>query len=156
MPVVNKQLITHHTPENLHSLVSDIRRYPEFIRWIKSLRVSEERIDTHKIDSLGEALVGFKGFTETFATRVTANSVNHTVSVKLVRGPFRHLRNEWKFSKLDSSQTRIDFHIDYAFSNPVLALLARSNADMAIKRIMEAFLGEADNRYGPPVSAQQV
>ena len=55
-----------------------------------------------------------------------------------------------------SKPMRIDFHIDYAFSNPVLALLARSNADMAIKRIMEAFLGEADNRYGPPVSAQQV
>lgn len=148
MPIVNTHIFTHHSPENLLSLVSDIARYPEFIKWIKAMRVSNEKFEGDETHRLGEALVGFKGFSEKFATNVKSSHKEKTVQVTLVRGPFRHLKNIWKFTANPEGVTRVDFHIDYAFSNPILAMLARSNTDSAIARIMQSFVEEADKRYG--------
>ena len=130
-------------------LVSDIERYPDFIRWIKALRVSNPREENGVRSELGEVLVGFKGFSERFSTLVVSNPLEKTVTASLVRGPFRRLKNVWQFSELPIGKAQIDFHLDYEFSNPVLSMLARSNTDKAVSRIMQSFMEEADRRYGP-------
>lgn len=147
MPRFDTSITVPHAPQNMYELVSDISRYPEFIRWIRSMSVSDHRIEGHTEHSLGDARVGFKGFSERFATRVTANSQDRTVQADLVRGPFRRLHNRWTFHETDEGGTRIDFHIDYEFSNLVLRLLARSNFRLAVDKIMNAFIAEADRRY---------
>lgn len=153
MPIVNKHLVTHHKPEHLFELVSDIKRYPEFIRWIKAMRVTGHEAEGAVTQKLGEALVGFKGFSESFATRVTCHAVEYSVDVKLVRGPFRRLENKWRFPQIEGGATRIEFYIDYEFSNPILRMLARANTDSAIQGIMDSFIVEANKRYGAaPVS----
>ena len=96
----------------------------------------------------GEADVGFKGFSERFATDVAANAEARTIEVSLARGPFKKLQNQWKMRADGAGSTLIDFYIDYEFRNPVLALLARANTDLAVNRIMKAFKDEADRRYG--------
>ena len=42
MPRVSEQVLIPHSADNLYELVRDIRRYPEFIRWIRNVEVSEE------------------------------------------------------------------------------------------------------------------
>jgi len=142
-----KTLTLAHDAGNLFELVSDIRRYPEFIRWIRTMTVS----DVHEVDGawhgLGEAQVGFRGFSERFATRVVADPERLTIRASLVRGPFRYLDNHWSFHRLESGETRIDFTIEYEFRNFMLKMLARNNLDLAVRKIMEAFIAEADRRY---------
>lgn len=147
MPVYETSITVPHAPANMFELVSDIERYPSFIRWIRSMRVSQDRHNGPVRHCLGEARVGFRGFAEDFATTVAADSHNLTVQADLVRGPFRRLHNFWTFVPLDDGRTRIDFHIDYEFSNLVLRLLAKANFGLAVDRIMGAFLAEADRRY---------
>lgn len=96
----------------------------------------------------GEADVGFKGFSERFATDVAADAETRTIDVSLARGPFKRLRNQWKMRADGAGATLIDFYIDYEFRNPVLALLARANTELAVNKIMRAFKDEADRRYG--------
>lgn len=153
MPVYDTSLSVAHTPENLFELVSDIRRYPEFIKWIRSMRVSGEREAGGVHHSLGEARVGFRGFTEDFATTVAADPEALTIAADLVRGPFRRLHNRWRFEPA-AGGTRIAFHIDYEFSNLVLRMLARHNFRLAVDRIMSAFIAEADRRYPRVVLAR--
>ncbi len=150
MPVIKTNIETHHTTENLFTLVSDISRYPEFVRWIKAMRVSKERVEAERTYRLAEAVVGFKGFSESFATNVVSDASEKTVHTKLVRGPFRRLENKWSFARLENGKRRVDFYLDYSFSNPVLAMVARSNTETAVQRIMESFITEADRRYGAP------
>ena len=83
-----------------------------------------------------------------FSTDVEANPDTRTINVELVHGPFRRLKNRWKLEEVSGAGTRIEFFIDYEFRNPVLALLARANTDLAVNRIMKAFQDEADRRYG--------
>jgi len=153
VPVLNTEVLTHHTPDNLHALVSDIERYPEFIRWIKALRVSNIREDGPITTKLGEVAIGFKGFSERFSTNVSADANLKTVTATLVRGPFRRLKNVWRFSQLADGKTRVEFHLDYEFSNPILAMLARTNTKKAVSRIMQSFIEEADKRHGPAPTA---
>ncbi len=148
MPRVSEQVLIPHSADNLYELVRDIRRYPEFIRWIRNVDVSEE---TGTADGpyacLGTASVHFKGFDEQFSTHVTADPAARKITVNLKRGPFRHLRNRWQFDPRDETRTRVHCFIDYEFKNPVLGLLARTNTRMAIERIIGAFRDEADRRF---------
>lgn len=147
MPVYDTSVTVPHAPENMFDLVSNIARYPEFIRWIQTMRVTQDRHDGAVRHCVGAAKVGFRGFSEDFTTSVAADSRNLTVQADLVRGPFRRLHNFWTFVQLEDGRTRIDFHIDYEFSNIVLRLLAKANFGLAVDKIMGAFLAEADRRY---------
>lgn len=147
MPVYDTQISVPHTPANMFELVSDISHYPDFIKWIRTMEVRGLETEGAVTRCVGEASVGFRGFSERFATRVTANATSRTVDVELVRGPFRHLHNRWRFEEGVAGATRIDFHIDYEFSNLILRVLANNNFGLAVDRIMKAFMAEADRRY---------
>jgi len=148
MPRVSEQVLIPHSAENLYELVRDIRRYPDFIKWIRSVSVSDERQDESGAYScLGEATVHFKGFDERFSTYVSADPSARKIDVKLARGPFRHLRNRWQFDPREDGKTRVHCFIDYEFKNPVLRLLARTNSRLAVELIIDAFREEADRRF---------
>lgn len=135
----------------MFELVSDIQRYPEFVKWLTALRVQDRRTENGVHQCVGEAVIAFKGFTHKFATNVTASPKEGYVKVDLLRGPFRHLINNWHFTQEGIDSTRINFHIEYEFSNFLLQTLARANHAYAIEKIMETFLSEAKRRYGGPL-----
>ena len=155
MPKVSEQVLIPHSADNLYELVRDIRRYPDFIKWIRAVAVSEEKGEADgPYSCLGEANVYFKGFDERFATYVTADPVARRIEVKLARGPFRHLRNRWQFDPRGDDKTRVHCFIDYEFKNPVLGLLARTNSRLAVELIIDAFRAEADRRFSAQPPAQ--
>ncbi len=150
MPKVSEQVLIPHSADNLYELVRDIRRYPEFIKWIRAVAVSDEQGSADgPYSCLGEANVHFKGFDERFSTYVSADPVTRRIDVKLARGPFRHLRNRWQFDPREDGRARVHCFIDYEFKNPVLGLLARSNSRFAVDLIIDAFRAEADRRFAP-------
>ena len=137
-----------YTPEQCFDLVSDIRRYPDFIKWIIAMRVSEEAaLGDGASSCLGEAAVGFKGFSERFSTRVTKNPSAGNVIASLVKGPFRRLRAEWQITPQDKG-TDVRLDIDYDFKNPFIGMLAAANHDLAVTKILNAFLDEGRRRFG--------
>lgn len=135
-----------YRPEDLFDLVADVARYPDFIKWIRSLRLLDESDDHGVWKGRAEATVGFLTFHESFVTDIAADRSQAAIDVTLVRGPFRRLKNTWRFERTEQG-ARIDFTIDFVFRNLVLQTLAESNRDFAIRRIIEAFSEEAERRY---------
>ncbi|MFN3608877.1 MAG: type II toxin-antitoxin system RatA family toxin [Hyphomonas sp.] len=151
MPRFTKTMRVPYGRAQCFALVSDIARYPDFIKWITALRVSEVReIGPGVTECLGEAVVGFKGFTERFTTRVVADEPAARVTASLVRGPFRKLFAEWRITESVQGACDVSLEINYEFRNPVIAFLAAANHDLAVSRILNAFLEEAQRRYSPP------
>lgn len=144
-----QDMVLPYAADDMYELVSGIERYPEFVRWIKALRVRDETLEAELRSCVGEAVVAFKGFTQTFATSVKADPVKRRVDVGLVRGPLKHLDNVWRFVPLEDGRTRIEFFVEYEFSNFILRALAKSNHQYAIDKIMQTFLDEAKRRYKP-------
>ncbi len=146
MTKLNKQVVTPFTPLQMFELVSDIEGYPSFIPWVRQMKVSDVT-DTDKARTgRARASVGFKGFSESFTTDVTARKDLLKVDVSLVEGPFRKLENAWTFSDHPKG-CAIDFHIDFEFSNILLQMLLNANFDKAVQVLMNAFLAEAKRRY---------
>ncbi len=61
--------------------------------------------------------VGFRGFTERFATRVLADPGAGRVTASLVRGPFKALVAEWLITRVSDNVTDIKLSIDYEFKS---------------------------------------
>ena len=153
MPRFTKTMRVPYGPEQCFALVSDIARYPDFIKWITALRVSDQRDAGPGVqECLGEVVVGFKGFTERFTTRVVADEPAARVTASLVRGPFRKLFAEWRITESVAGASDVSLEINYEFRNPVIAFLAAANHDLAVDRILTAFLAEAQRRYSTPLA----
>jgi len=149
MPHFSKSVHVPYSGEQAFELVSDIAAYPDFIKWITAMRVSEMMAKQDgSFTCFGEAAVGFKGFVERFTTRVEADPNSGVVTASLVKGPFRKLKAEWRILTSDRAGSDISLAIDYDFKNPFIGMLAAANQELAVNKILSAFLAEAERRYG--------
>lgn len=142
--------ILPYRPDQLAELVADVRAYPDFVRWVTSMRVWNAREEAPGVTLLdAEAAVGFSFLTERFSTWVRHDRNAPKVEVGLIRGPFRHLKNRWEFFP-DPNGTRVEFMIDFAFRSPLLNGMLQANFDRAVSALMSSFETEARRRYGGP------
>lgn len=130
-----------YTAEQLFSLVADVERYPEFLPWVKAVRIVE-RHDTHFIS---DVVVHFKHITEQYRCRadllppdsVTAHA--GSIAVSLVKGPFHHLSNDWRFVPTDTGGCEVQFTVDFKFKVPLLDTLIGALFDRATRKMISAF-----------------
>ncbi len=138
-----------YTPAQLLDLVGDVRAYPQFVPWITSMRVWNERTDAQGESQLdAEAGVGFSFLRERFSTRVKRDPAAGEITVSLLSGPFRRLFNRWTFRE-DPAGTRIDFEIDFEFKSRLLQTLLAANFHHAVDRLIGCFEDRARALYAP-------
>lgn len=141
--------ILPYRPEELFTLVGDVKAYPDFVPWVSGIRVWNERETAPGVTELdAEAQVGFAMVRERFSTSVKRDANTRTVTVGLIRGPFKYLRNEWKFLPHPSG-TEVDFFIDFEFRSKLLDKLLQANFDRAASRLIGCFEARAQTLYGP-------
>lgn len=152
MTSVRKSLELPYRAEDMYELISDVKRYPDFVKWLQSLRVTQERTTPEGWTGRAETAVGFAAFIEHFTTDIVATrpagGEPGQVKVALVRGPFRKLRNGWTITPKAHGST-VDFEIDFEFRNFILQALAAANLELAVRKLIEAFETEAARRYAP-------
>ncbi|RZJ39126.1 MAG: type II toxin-antitoxin system RatA family toxin [Brevundimonas sp.] len=141
--------ILPYQPAQLAELVADVRAYPEFVPWVTSMRVWNERVEAEGVTLKdAEAGVGFSFLKERFSTWVRHDRNAPKVEVGLIRGPFRHLKNRWEFFAHPEG-TRLEFMIDFAFKSRLLDAMLHANFDRAVEKLIGCFEGEAKRRYEP-------
>lgn len=143
-----------YTPMQLFELVGDVRRYPEFVPWITSMRVWNEHAERPGVTVLdAEAAVGFSFLREKFATRVRRDSSGDVekVEVSLLAGPFRRLTNRWTFAPHPVG-TLLKFDIDFEFRSRMLDMMLQANFDRAVAKLIACFESRAMALY-PPLTA---
>jgi coenzyme Q-binding protein COQ10 len=72
------------------------------------------------------------------------------IKVTMLKGPFEHLTNSWKFTEIElkHNKTRIDFAIDFKFRSKILEKLIGSLFNKATNKMVHAFKQRADKLYG--------
>ncbi len=145
--------ILPYRPEQLFDLIADVEAYPEFLPWVSSLRVWNRTESPEGVKSVdAEAKVGFAIVRETFATRVKLDERARTIEVGLLYGPFRKLRNLWKFLP-DPKGTRVEFEIDFEFKSRLLDAILAANLRHAADRLIGCFEARARRLYGTGASS---
>lgn len=140
--------ILPYQPHQLAELVADVRAYPEFVPWVTSMRVWNERGEGEGVTLVdAEAAVGFSFLKERFSTWVRHDRNLPKVEVGLLRGPFKHLKNRWEFFP-DPGGTRLEFMIDFAFRSRILDAMLHANFDRAVGSLIRCFEARAAKLYG--------
>ncbi len=138
------------TPEQLFTLVADVKRYAEFLPWVVAVRVRSSS-DT---ETIADLVVGFNAFKERFTSRVTKEAPDRII-VDYVEGPLKYLKNEWRFEPAADGGTNLHFSVDFAFKSRIFETIAGQMFDRALRRMTGAFEVRAQQLYGSSSSSAQ-
>jgi coenzyme Q-binding protein COQ10 len=109
----------------MFQVVADVEQYPQFLPWVAA-----------------RMTVGFKGFRESYTSRVILDPAAGTIDVAQTDGPFRILENHWRFTP-EGEGCRVDFSIEFEFRNPLLNAVAGAALGRVMMRMEEAFVDRA-------------
>jgi coenzyme Q-binding protein COQ10 len=134
-----------HAPERMFALVSDLADYPRFIPHCKDMRVRPANGAGNAV--LARMTIKFGPLTQSYTSRVVADAEALTITATAVDGPFSHLDSKWSFEP-EQGGTRVRFHIDFKIDNPLIAAVAEPAFAAKQDEIVDAFIAEADRRFG--------
>jgi coenzyme Q-binding protein COQ10 len=142
MPHHHERRALPFSAEQMYDLVTDVRRYVEFLPWVAAVRVRSENDE----ELLADLVVGFKALRETFSSRVLKTPKTKVV-VDYLDGPMRHLHNQWLFEET-AEGCIVDFTVDFAFHNRIFEALAGQYFNTALRKMTDAFIERAEVLYG--------
>lgn len=150
MPTQSEQRRVPYRPDQMYALVADIERYPEFIPWTAATRIRSRKPLAEGAGEVVDAdmIVSFRVFRESFGSRVELRPEARQIDVSYLDGPFKYLRNNWKFIENDDGSTTVDFFVDFEFKSWPLQKLIGAVFDQAMRRIVRAFEERAEQLYG--------
>ena len=143
MAVVTRSVLLPHTARQMFDLVVDVTSYPSFLPWCGEAHVR----DSGPEGMIATLTIAFKGLRQSFTTR-NDHIEGQRIGMRLVDGPFAMLTGEWTFTPLSESACRVDFQLDYRFSNSLLEKVVGSVFDPIAKSFVDAFVRRADELYG--------
>ena len=138
--------LTRQSPfsaQQMFDLITDVDRYDEFIPYCTAARVRKRS----EIEMLADLAIGYKMLRETYRSRIELGAEPLTVTVHQVKGPFRHLFNQWVF---EDTATGCDVHFElrFEFAVPVLRHIIEPIINRVIERFVAAFEARALDIYG--------
>lgn len=142
MAQVEKTVLVTHSAAKMYELVDAVERYPEFLPWCGGIDLIE-RNETVTVATLH---IAYHGIKQNFTTE------NHKVypslmDIKLRDGPFRHLEGVWRFIALSDDACKIEFRLNYEFSNGFLEKLIAPVFSHIANTFVDAFVERADKVY---------
>jgi ribosome-associated toxin RatA of RatAB toxin-antitoxin module len=143
MKRIRRSAIVEHAAAELYALVEDIESYPQFLPWCVAASVH----DRTPASTRASLTVGLKGVRQSFTTQ-NENRPREAIDMRLVEGPFRSFSAAWRFNPLSADACRIDFSLEYEFSNRFLARLLEPLFDRIADSMVDAFARRADQVHG--------
>ena len=103
--------------QQMFDLVNDIDAYPEYMTGCLNAEVLEKGSDW-----LSARLeLGKGGISQSFTTRNTLTPPQ-SMTMELMDGPFKIFKGEWVFTDLEQGACKVEFHLEYEFSNFLLGI----------------------------------
>ncbi|EFB72044.1 type II toxin-antitoxin system RatA family toxin [Providencia rustigianii] len=142
MPQISRSALVPFSAEQMYKLVNDVISYPSFLPGCVG-----SRIISHSPDEMTASVeVSKAGISKTFITK-NALEDNKRIHMQLVEGPFSKLTGGWQFIPLSDDACKIEFHLDFEFSNKLIELaFGKIFKDLA-NNMVQAFTSRAKVVY---------
>lgn len=148
MPKQTQEKIVNYSKEQMFNLVSDIDNYYEFLPWCKkSTIISKKTIDCDTDEIIADLDIGYMSLSYSYRSRVILSNKSEFIKVTLVKGPFKHLINEWKFFELEKNICKINFYIDFEMNIKFFNHLITEFFQIAFNKMVKSFEDRAKNIY---------
>lgn len=143
MKTVEKNVLVLHSAEQMFELVDRAEDYPKFLPWYGKTEIISREGNELK----ARLFMDYKGVKQSFATH-NHNIPGREIRMDLLEGPFKTLNGTWKFIPLGNDACKIEFKLQYDFSNSLLAALISPVFQHLSGKLVDAFVEEANRRHG--------
>ncbi len=135
-----------HSPAQMLDLVADVESYPRFVPNCERMDVKRDPISP-ETEFAARMHIRFGPIAQAYTSRIEVNREAMTLTANAVDGPFSHLNSLWRF-KEQADGTLIQFDIDFRIANPIIRSVAEPAFAAKQEEIIDAFVAEANRRYG--------
>lgn len=146
MPKLTQSKNLPYSAEQIHDLVMDIEKYPEFLPWCKNAKITEV-ISENNLHA--DLLINFKSFFEKYTSNVEHKKTadGFEINVVSIKGPFKSLVNRWNIHEISSRECRVDFFIEFEFNSILLTKMIGAIFAKATDKMMESFENRAHELF---------
>ncbi|XP_059620552.1 coenzyme Q-binding protein COQ10, mitochondrial isoform X2 [Phlebotomus argentipes] len=153
--VYEKKKLVGYNEEQMFSVVSDVDNYENFLPWCKKSHVHGRRENFLK----GDLIIGFPPLTEKYTSNVSMTKPTY-IKAECVDGRlFSYFLTIWRFSRglKDIPQSCvIDIHVAFEFKSAIHSQISNIFFDQIVRQMEDAFIREAECRYGNPAIKSHV
>ncbi|EIV7915430.1 type II toxin-antitoxin system RatA family toxin [Klebsiella pneumoniae] len=142
MPQISRTALVPFSAEQMYQLVNDVKSYPDFLPGCTGSRV----LELGPTQMTAAVDVSKAGISKTFTTRNTLTS-NQSILMSLVDGPFKKLIGGWKFIPLSPEACKIEFHLDFEFTNKLIEMAFGRIFKELAANMVQAFTSRAKEVY---------
>lgn len=133
--------------KQMYDVVADVDNYKAFLPYCKKSEVYARHENTAKAD----VVVGFPPLCEQYTSNLTLE-FPHLIKSDCYDGRlFHYLQNYWGFNhglKDVPNSCVIDFRVTFEFKSALHSQLSNIFFDLVIQQMENAFVAEAERRYG--------
>lgn len=142
MVKVEKNVLVPHSTEQMFTLVDRVEDYQAFLPWCGGIDLIERSEQT----TTATIYIDYHGLKQSFTTQNQKQFPNK-MEMQLKDGPFKHFNGQWRFIALNENACKIEFILEYEFSNallgkiisPVFSHIANTFVDSFVTRAEQVF-----------------
>ena len=142
MAQVEKTVLVAHSAQRMFDLVDMVERYPEFLPWCGGI----DLIQRDEAVTVATLHIDYHRIKQNFTTE-NHKTYPSMMEIKLKNGPFRHLEGVWRFIPLSDDACKIEFRLNYEFSNAFLEKLISPVFSHIANTFVDAFVERAEQVY---------
>jgi len=139
MITIKKHALVLHNKEKMFTLVDRVEDYPNFLPWCSKTQVIKR---SEKITK-ATILINYHNIKQSFTTE-NVKIFPTKMNINLVDGPFKTLKGEWSFIEIEKDTCRIEFELQYEFSNHILDKLISPVFNMIANTFIDNFVAKAN------------
>ena len=155
--IYSERRILGYSADEMFNVISQVEHYNKFVPWCKKSQV----ISKGHSSSKAKLIIGFPPvISESYTSHITLIRPNLVAAVCTDMKLFKVLKTVWKLDDNKKypgviNSCTLDFAVKFEFTRSLHSSLSRYFFDDVIKANVEAFLVEAERRYGPSRIPQQ-
>lgn len=142
MALVEKSVLLTFSAEQMFVLVDNVADYPKFLPWCDGTSVTV--IDDSKVKATVD--INYHHVKQSFTTE-NVRLAPQRIDISLINGPFERLDGSWHFIALAPSACKIEFRLNYEFSNKLLEKVVGPVFHYIASTFVEAFIKRAEDIY---------
>ena len=147
MPKQEESKTVNYSKDQMFDLVADIDRYDEFLPWCNNSKIINTSIKDDIKIVIADLEIGYDQFVYTYRSEVKLHKDKSEINVRNLDGPFKYLKNNWKFVTVNESECEIQFKIDFELNIALFDILMRKFFDLAFQKMVDAFISRANEIY---------
>lgn len=150
MRVIKKAAVVPYSAAQMYDLVNDIEAYPEYLPWCQGAQI----LESSETEIAASIHLSRGGIHHTFSTQNRLEP-KKAIELRLLDGPFRHLKGLWRFEDLKDNKCHITFDLEFEFSNKILDMTAGPFLEKVANTFLDAFTLRAKEIYDDKSKAYQ-